>query len=329
MCRLFGLHAGREPVSATFWLLEAPGSLLEQSHRNPDGFGLGTFEPDGSPEVDKAPLAAHVAELFAREAREECSTTYVAHVRYASASATLTLENTHPFVLDGRIFGHNGIVGDLDRVEAELGDLRDELLGTTDSERLFALITRHIRDHDGDVQRRHRQRDALAGRERRALLAELRHGDRRGAVGAALPGGQRAVGAAPRAPTTSRSTSTARTARSTSHMEAAREHAGRRRRQREDGRRPALARGPAPASSLRVGPDLDLSVDLVLPDPPAHLMELDGPGGRVADRVGRAERSAAEDAAARVGRVAAELLLDAQELVVLRDAVRARRARRS
>ena len=151
MCRLFGLHAGREPVDATFWLLEAPGSLLEQSHRNPDGFGLGTFEPDGSADVDKAPLAAHVAEQFARQAREECSTTYVAHVRYASVGE-LTLENTHPFVLDGRIFGHNGIVGDLEAVEAELGELRAELLGTTDSERLFALITRHIRDHGGDVR---------------------------------------------------------------------------------------------------------------------------------------------------------------------------------
>ncbi len=151
MCRLFGLHAGREPANATFWLLDAPVSLAEQSRRNPDGFGLGTFEPDGTVDVDKAPLAAYVAELYAREAREECSTTFIAHVRYASVGE-LTLENTHPFVLDGRIFGHNGIVGDLERVEAELGDLRDELRGTTDSERLFALVTRRIRDHDGDVR---------------------------------------------------------------------------------------------------------------------------------------------------------------------------------
>ena len=151
MCRLFGLHAGRTPVSATFWLLEAPGSLVEQSHRNPDGYGLGTFEPDGRPELDKAPIAAHVAELFAHEAREECSTTYVAHVRYASVGE-LTLENTHPFAMDGRIFGHNGVVGDLDRIEAELGDLCAELHGSTDSERLFALVTRHIRDHGGDVR---------------------------------------------------------------------------------------------------------------------------------------------------------------------------------
>ena len=151
MCRLFGLHAGRSPVDATFWLLEAPDSLLAQSHRNPDGFGIGTFEPDGSAELDKLPLAAHVAELFAREAREETSTTFVAHVRYASVGA-LSLENTHPFVMDNRIFGHNGVIGDLERVEAELGDLRSELHGTTDSERFFALVTKRIRDHDGDCR---------------------------------------------------------------------------------------------------------------------------------------------------------------------------------
>lgn len=151
MCRLFGLHAGREPANATFWLLEAPGALVEQSRRNPDGFGLGTFEPDGSVDVDKAPLAAYVAELYAREAREACSTTFIAHVRYASVGE-LTFENTHPFVLDGRIFGHNGIVADLEKVEAELGDLHAVLEGDTDSERLFAFITRKIRDHDGDVR---------------------------------------------------------------------------------------------------------------------------------------------------------------------------------
>jgi predicted glutamine amidotransferase len=151
MCRLFGLHAGRDPANATFWLLEAPGSLLEQSHRNPDGYGLGTFDANGCPDVDKAPLAAHVAEVFAREAREACSSTFVAHVRYASVG-DVTFENSQPFLLDGRLFAHNGIVGDLDRVEAELGDLREALLGTADSERLFALITKRIRDHDGDVR---------------------------------------------------------------------------------------------------------------------------------------------------------------------------------
>ena len=44
MCRLFGLHAGPQPVRATFWLLDAPDSLAEQSRREPDGAGIGTFD---------------------------------------------------------------------------------------------------------------------------------------------------------------------------------------------------------------------------------------------------------------------------------------------
>ena len=58
MCRLFGLHAGRAPVSATFWLLDAPDSLAAQTHRNPDGAGIGVFAPDGSPHITKQPIAA-------------------------------------------------------------------------------------------------------------------------------------------------------------------------------------------------------------------------------------------------------------------------------
>ena len=43
MCRLFGLHAGTDVCTATFWLLDAPDSLSVQSRRNPDGTGLGVF----------------------------------------------------------------------------------------------------------------------------------------------------------------------------------------------------------------------------------------------------------------------------------------------
>jgi len=150
VCRLFGLHAGEEPVRATFWLLDAPGSLAVQSERNPDGFGLATFEPDGAVDVDKRPVRAAGDELFLREAREECSRTYLAHVRYADTGAP-AMANTHPFVQDGRAFAHNGVVGELDRLERELGDVRGLVEGETDSERLFAAITKAIREHDGDV----------------------------------------------------------------------------------------------------------------------------------------------------------------------------------
>lgn len=150
MCRLFALHGGREPVRASFWLLDAPDSLLAQSHRNPDGYGIGTFEPDGTPEVDLAALAAYVDERFAGEAREECSTTFLAHVRYAS-TGPVDERNSHPFAMDGRLFAHNGHFEGLAELEAELGPERARVRGDTDSERLFALISREAAANGGDV----------------------------------------------------------------------------------------------------------------------------------------------------------------------------------
>lgn len=141
MCRLFGLAAA-QPVRAAFWLLEAPDSLAEQSRRNPDGYGLATFGPHG-PEVEKEPVAAYADADFRREATERVSERFLAHVRYASVGAH-TLENTHPFLRDGRVFAHNGHIGGLDRLEAELGADMAYVHGDTDSERFFALATREI-----------------------------------------------------------------------------------------------------------------------------------------------------------------------------------------
>jgi len=86
MCRLFGLHAGA-PVDAEFWLIDAPDSLAAQSHRNPDGAGVGAFGAGGRPEVSKQPIAAWPDTEFARTARHLHGTTFIAHVRYASTGA--------------------------------------------------------------------------------------------------------------------------------------------------------------------------------------------------------------------------------------------------
>jgi glutamine amidotransferase len=149
MCRLFGMTGGHRAVRATFWLLEAPDSLAEQSRREPDGTGLGCFDQTGHPLVHKAPLAAYEDEQFACQAREVCSRTFIAHVRYASTGG-LTVANTHPFEQRERLFAHNGVLGDLPRLEAELGSAMSLVDGDTDSERFFALITREI-ERVGDV----------------------------------------------------------------------------------------------------------------------------------------------------------------------------------
>src|SRR5438046_910879 len=81
MCRLFGLSAAPQRVQATFWLLDAPDSLAVQSRREPDGVGLGVFDPERRPVVHKRPVAAYEDTAFAREAREVASTTFLAHIR--------------------------------------------------------------------------------------------------------------------------------------------------------------------------------------------------------------------------------------------------------
>jgi predicted glutamine amidotransferase len=143
------MSGGRRPVRATFWLLDAPDSLDVQSRANPDGTGLGIFDPEGRPQLLRQPLAADDDLDFAREARELESTTWVGHVRHAS-QGSVALRNTHPFTMEGRILAHNGGFGDLRLLEEHLGDDLSLVQGDTDSERFFALVTREIR-RTGDV----------------------------------------------------------------------------------------------------------------------------------------------------------------------------------
>ncbi|WNV84849.1 class II glutamine amidotransferase [Umezawaea sp. Da 62-37] len=156
MCRLFGLSASPRRITATFWLLDAPDSLANQSRREPDGVGLGVFAPDGTAVVHRRPIAAYRDTEFAREAREVTSGTFLAHIRYASTGG-LRVENTHPFVQDGRLFARNGVVTGLDRLRDKVSEVLGEPVanlvhGDTDSELVFALITAYARRW-GDLER--------------------------------------------------------------------------------------------------------------------------------------------------------------------------------
>jgi predicted glutamine amidotransferase len=150
MCRLFGMSAAPERARATFWLLQAPDSVTLQSRRDPDGTGLGWFDERLRAHVSKQPLPAYDDPEFARRAHELESTTFIAHIRFAS-TGSLERRNTHPFEQSGRLFAHNGVVGELPALERRLGSARALVHGDTDSERLFALITSEIEASDGDV----------------------------------------------------------------------------------------------------------------------------------------------------------------------------------
>jgi len=146
------MSGGPHRVRSTFWLLDAPDSISAQSHRDPDGTGLGFFDRHEEPVVHRLPLPAYEDREFRWEARHVSSRTFIAHVRFASGSP-VSLENTHPFEQHGRLFAHNGVLRGLDELEHELGGSMSLVAGQTDSERLFALITREIERADGDVER--------------------------------------------------------------------------------------------------------------------------------------------------------------------------------
>jgi predicted glutamine amidotransferase len=151
MCRLFGMSSAPARVRATFWLLDAPDSLSLQSKRDPDGTGLGFYDADGTATVHKSPIAAYEDHGFAEEARTVESATFVAHVRYAS-TGELADRNTHPFLSQGRLFAHNGVIEGLDRLERRIGAVgMAQVGGDTDSERFFALATRETESRGGDV----------------------------------------------------------------------------------------------------------------------------------------------------------------------------------
>ncbi|WP_312721332.1 class II glutamine amidotransferase [Mobilicoccus sp.] len=156
MCRLFGLTAGHARVLAAFWLLDAPDSLVRRTPscgsrvRIPTARASAgsTSRADRTWRSSRSPPTTTPA--FATEAHARHSATFVAHVRKATGTP-IAPRNTHPFTLDGRIFAHNGVVGDLPRLERHLGHDMSLVRGDTDSERLFALVTREIRRAEGDV----------------------------------------------------------------------------------------------------------------------------------------------------------------------------------
>src|ERR1044072_1360288 len=113
MCRLFAMTAGRERITVTHWLLDAPDSLIAQSHFQPDGTGLGFFDEAGEPVVHRQPMAAFRDDEFIKEARTERSSTFLAHIRFASMPS-FAITDTHPLQLAGMLYGTNGVVYELE-----------------------------------------------------------------------------------------------------------------------------------------------------------------------------------------------------------------------
>jgi predicted glutamine amidotransferase len=190
MCRLFGMLSP-EPVTARFWLLDAPDSVLDQSLRNPDGTGLAHYV-GSEPVVDKQPIAAYEDRQFAAEARHVHSHLFVAHVRHATRGEPRP-ENTQPFSHGPLVFAHNGTIEGLEELAGSLG----LFLGDTDSERYFVLLQHHIREVP-DTGHRHPEDRRLDQGELHLHQPQLPPGRRRLPLRPQAPRHERALRPTPR-----------------------------------------------------------------------------------------------------------------------------------
>src|SRR5579884_1042670 len=145
MCSLFGMSSAKRQ-RADHALLHAPRSLLTQSRRNPDGWGI-AFQRRHSLDDDtpsrfvmvKQPAAAAGSQLFVDTASRRRSTIIVAHLRRRTVGG-IEPNNTQPFSRTVALAHAGGIGGRWhERLRRTLGDDYDAR-GATSGELLWAAI---------------------------------------------------------------------------------------------------------------------------------------------------------------------------------------------
>lgn len=202
MCRFVAYHG--PPILLDELLYRPTHSIIDQSTHarereeplNGDGWGVGWYEPDRSPEpaVYREVRPAWNDENMMRVSPVVETPLYFAHVRAASPGLAVQQLNCHPFpggrhtledsrhrgpVVEGRqelMFMHNGSLGGYHDVIRHLREeLADEfyfgIRGSTDSEHAFAVVQERL----GDDARDPSTADlANAVREAIAYLEELK-----------------------------------------------------------------------------------------------------------------------------------------------------------
>lgn len=151
---MLGLVAA-QPVSPRVLLRDAPRSLSELSREHRDGWGVASWNGEEW-HLEKSTLCAAVCLRYAQVADHAPANLLIAHVRQKTVGET-ALDNTHPFRRSiagcDMVFAHNGTVRDVPELMKQVSEARAaEIVGDTDSERLFAFIATAIDDAE-DVER--------------------------------------------------------------------------------------------------------------------------------------------------------------------------------
>jgi gamma-glutamyl hercynylcysteine S-oxide hydrolase len=167
MCRMVAYLGGPE-VTLSSVVLEPEHSLLVQSYApkemmsgvvNADGFGAGWYAPwsGNEPALYRSDRPLWSERSFASIAPRIRSRTVFAAVRSATPGLPVEESGTPPFASGPYMFAHNGAIEDFRRTAMRA--LRDALskeayaglLGTTDSETIFAVLLDQLRRRSGDL----------------------------------------------------------------------------------------------------------------------------------------------------------------------------------
>lgn len=144
MCRLLGVVSRSGGGVEGELGVRQCASFLLLSQLHADGWGMAWANATGS----KLALHRQVGQPVDDRARHILTRRTVAsivHLRMATPGLPRCHENTHPFLVDGVAFAHNGAIAPRDRLRGLLtsGETAD-ITGTTDSELYFGLVRQYI-----------------------------------------------------------------------------------------------------------------------------------------------------------------------------------------
>ncbi|HFD81488.1 MAG TPA: ergothioneine biosynthesis protein EgtC [Gammaproteobacteria bacterium] len=178
MCRIAAYLGERIPLGR--FLLDPPHSLqvqgwapqeLKYARLNADGFGFAWYADDGRPAAYVNPAPIWADPNLPHLARTLSSDLWLASVRSATEGHPVNHANTQPFVDEGILFDHNGLIDDFHRqvrpliIAALDPGLLPSIRGNTESEYLFAALRQLLAERPELAME-----DALA-----ALMEQVEH----------------------------------------------------------------------------------------------------------------------------------------------------------
>jgi ergothioneine biosynthesis protein EgtC len=160
MCRLLGYIGS--PIQLDSLLYQPEHSLVHQSYQpqemtaglmNADGFGVGWYDSaENSPPYTYKNILPIWSDVnlphLSRYVKSEC---VLAYVRSATPPLVVDVSNCQPFSHHSLLYIHNGFINDFRQaLYRPIRNLLDDytyefIMGTTDSEHIFALILHELR----------------------------------------------------------------------------------------------------------------------------------------------------------------------------------------